>query len=430
MGSNVSGHGALHAQVLELLHAFGKFGRTEAGGISRLAASAEDKAARDHLCRWLKAHGFVVLVDAIGNIFGVLDFGVTDTDRVFFSGSHLDSQPNGGNYDGCLGVVCACIAALHLKSKIAEKELVPTYRYYVVSCWTGEEGARFQPSLIGSSVFEGTLELNDAWGLTDAHGISLKDALSDTGYLGSDEVPRPHRYLELHIEQGARLEASGNAIGLVDACWGASKLRLQVKGKADHTGPTPMEDRRNALLAAAHIVVAVEAISEGAEDTLYSSVGRMTLSPNSPNTVVDDAELWVEFRSAHQGALDDAEAALEAALITIGKKTGCDLSIVLCERRKAIRFDETAILLAGKALARAGITHQRLDTIAGHDAIRLHAVCPSTLLFVPSKDGITHSPLEFTSDEDVCAGFDAMIVVLAELIAEQEVDVESRRAIR
>ena len=430
MGSNLPENGALHAQVLELLSEFGQFGRTEAGGISRLAASAEDKAARDHLCHWLKANGFVVLVDPIGNIFGVLDFGVTDTDRVFFSGSHMDSQPNGGNYDGCLGVVCACIAALCLKDKIAAKELVPAYRYYVVACWTGEEGARFQPSLIGSSVFEGTLELDDAWGLTDSHGISLKDALEDTGYLGSDDVPRPDRYLELHIEQGTRLEASGDAIGLVDACWGASKLRVQVKGKADHTGPTPMEDRRNALLAASRIVVEVEAISERAEDTLYSSVGRMMLSPNSPNTVVSDAELWVEFRSAHQGALDDAEAALEAALMTIGKKTGCDLSIVLCERRKAIRFDETAVLLAGKALARAGIKHRRLDTIAGHDAIRLQSVCPSALLFIPSKDGITHSPLEFTSDEDVCAGFDAMVVVLAALIAKPEVDIESRRSLQ
>ena len=420
MDSRLSDQGAFASQALELLHEFGRFGKTAGGGITRLAASRQEKEARDHLCRWLRDHGFSVLVDAIGNIFGVLDLGAKESDRVFFCGSHLDSQPEGGNYDGCLGVVCACIAALFLRARTASKTIRPAYRYYVIACWTGEEGARFQPSLLGSSVFAGVLKLQDAWTLRDENGIRLKDALSATGYLGTDRPPRPDFYLELHIEQGPRLEASGAAVGLVEACWGADKFRLVVKGKADHTGPTPMPERQNALLAAAKAILDVEAISGEARAALHSSVGRMTLSPNSPNTVVARAELWVEFRSASKAELQRAQDRLADSLTYIGEQTGCNLSISRRETRGVTRFDEAALERAGIALENAGIAHQRLDSIAGHDAIRLQSVCPAALLFVPSRDGVTHSPSEFTTDEDVRAGFEAMTIVLSSLIAQPE----------
>ena len=422
MASHCADQGAFASKALALLHEFGQFGKTAGGGITRLAASQAEKEARDHLCRWLKEHGFTVLIDAIGNIFGVLDLGARDNERAFFCGSHLDSQPNGGNYDGCLGVVSASVAALFLRAKTASKAIRPAYRYYVVTCWTGEEGARFQPSLIGSSVFTGALKLADAWGLCDGDGIRLKDALSATGYLGSDPPPRPDFYLELHIEQGARLEAAGAALGLVEACWGVEKCRLVIQGKADHTGPTPMRERRNALLAAARVVLDVEAIASEARAELYSSVGRMALSPNSPNTVVARAELWIEFRSASKTELQRARDRLADSLTHIGGQTGCKLSITGRETRAVTRFDEAALARAGRALADAGIAHQRLHTIAGHDAIRLQSVCPAALLFVPSKDGVSHSPAEFTTDADVRAGFEAMTIVLSSLIAEAEDD--------
>lgn len=417
MDSHLSDPEMFQRQVLDLLQAFGTFGKTADGGTSRPAAGLEEKRARDHLCDWLEGHGFAVIVDPIGNIFGVLDLGVTDTERAFFCGSHLDSQPNGGNYDGCLGVVCACIAALSLKRQIARGEIEPAFRYYVVTCWTGEEGARFQPSLIGSSVFSGALQKEEAWRLRDGDGISLKDALQTTGYLGSGEPPRPDHYLELHIEQGTELERSGHSIALVEACWGAKKLRVVVTGKAAHTGPTPMAQRRNALLAASRLVVDIEALAEACPERLHSSVGRMVLEPNSPNTIVERAELWIEFRSPSEAALSNAAGRLDECLTTISRQTGCDLSISSCERRSVIGFDETAIDDAERGLAAAGVGYRKLTTIAGHDAVRLQSICPSTLLFVPSRNGITHSPLEFTSDADVCAGFDAMTVILGSLIS-------------
>ena len=404
-------------QVLDLLASFGEFGKSTSGGITRLAASEQEKQARDHLCRWLRDHDIDVAVDAIGNIFGVLDLGTNENDRAFFCGSHLDSQPNGGNFDGCLGVVCACVAALELRDRISQSLLSPTFRYFVVVCWTGEEGARFQPSLIGSSVFTGTLDLDVAYGLEDADGVSLSEALQMSGYLGSDEGPRPDFYLELHIEQGTLLESAGHSIGLVDVCWGAEKVRLLVTGSADHTGPTPMETRRNALLAASKVILTVEAISKEARQMLHSSVGRMELSPNSPNTIVERAELWVEFRSPSDQDLQLASRKLDDALELIGAATGCSLSITQRERREAIQFDESALQHAARALDAANLSHQRMKTIAGHDAVRLQAVCPSALLFVPSKDGVTHAPEEFTTDEDVLTGFEGMMAVLSDLIA-------------
>ncbi|MCY6379611.1 Zn-dependent hydrolase [Hoeflea prorocentri] len=417
MDSVFSDHRALRPLLLELLNAFGEFGKAEDGGYSRLAASPEEKLARDHLCEWLRAHDFAVLVDPIGNIFGVLDLGEVDTARAFFCGSHLDSQPNGGNYDGCLGVVCACIAALFLKDKIDRDEIKPTFRYYVVVCWTGEEGARFQPSLIGSSVFSGALSLQDAWRLKDSEGVTLKDALAASNYLGADSPPSPDHYLELHIEQGPELEKSGDPVALVEACWGAEKLRVLAKGKAAHTGPTPMDERNNALLAASQLVVYAEEISRRCGETLYSSVGRMELAPNSPNTVVERAELWLEFRSPGEAALSDAVSQFKDCMSAVSGQTGCDLSIVSRESRNITCFDEASISNAECALGASNTGYLKLKTVAGHDAVRLQAICPSTLLFVPSKGGITHSPSEYTADEDVCAGFDAMAVVLASLIA-------------
>lgn len=430
MDSGISGHGTWHAQLLALLGEFGKIGKTGTGGINRLAAGSSDGQARDHLCAWLNDHGFAVQVDPIGNIFGVLDFGSSKGDHAFYCGSHLDSQPDGGNFDGVLGVVCACIAALYLKTRVDRAELDPFFRYFVVVCWTGEEGARFQPSLIGSSVFSGKLDLQTAWDLQDVDGICLKEALGTIGYVGSKQPPHPDGYLEIHIEQGTHLEDRNDKIGLVEACWGAEKIRLMVTGKADHTGPTPMNDRVNALLAASHVVLEVEAISQSAGETLHSSVGRMDLHPNSPNTVVDRSELWIEFRSAGTGALTAAVRRLEQSISDIAERTGCTLAITTHESRPVVEFDKNGLRIAANALDQEGISYRQLNTIAGHDAIRMQEICPSILLFVPSKNGITHSPDEFTSDEDVCAGFDGMTAVLSQCISRPESSRFSRRSQR
>ncbi len=406
-----------HATLLDLFSEFGKIGAVQSGGISRLAASPEDGLARDSLCDWFRHHDFEILVDEIGNIFGVLDLALGDPTQHFFCGSHLDSQPDGGKFDGALGVVCACVCGLVIKDAVAKGEIDPFYRYYVVACWTGEEGARFQPSLIGSSVFVGLMPLEIALARQDHEGVSLRHALSQIDYLGTAQVPAPGHYLEVHIEQGAKLETANIPIGIVSSCWGAKKILMEVSGRPDHTGPTPMEDRQDALLAASHLVVQANEISHHSTSTLYSSVGRIDVSPNSPNTIADKVQLWIEFRSNDGEALLEAEHQFRHSFDGIAKSTGCELRVASSEDRAVVEFDKHGIANVEDVLSKSNIPYLHMTTIAGHDAIRLQSVCPSTLLFVPSRNGISHSPDEFTSDDDITAGFDAMLHAVSRLIS-------------
>lgn len=404
---------ALHNTFAE----FSRFGKTELGGVSRLAASVADGQARDYLCDWLKKNGLDITVDAVGNIFGTLDLECGDPDQHFFCGSHLDSQPNGGRFDGALGVVCACIAALLIKERVKAGKISPTCGRIVVACWTSEEGARFQPSLLGSGVFTGKLSEATALSITDKDNIALSQALSKIGYLGTGVAPRPERYLEIHIEQGRRLEDTGTAIGIVTSCWGARKLRVETRGRPDHTGPAPMDERKDALCCAAHVVLATNRIAKTAQVPVHSSVGRMEIEPNSPNTVAERVQLWTEFRCSDEDELERVESQFIETLSQKGRETGCEVNVLSTEKRAVVEFDETAVDLAEAALDNAKISHMRLTTIAGHDAVSLQAICPATLLFVPSKNGVSHTPEEFTSAEDFAVGFDAVVCVISDLIS-------------
>lgn len=428
MSEDTASSNSHHDALLNLLQAFGRIGETDSGGIARLAASPADGEARNFLCAWLKQHDFTVLIDAVGNIYGVLDLKRGDPEKHFFCGSHLDSQPEAGKFDGALGVACACIGALCIQEQVERNLLDPGFRYFVVCCWTGEEGARFQPSLIGSSVFAGAKSASETLAITDGDGISLAKALDAIGYRGADTIPHADQYLEVHIEQSTRLERARFPVALVTSCWGARKIRLVLKGVPDHTGPTPMEERRNALLAASHVIITVEELATRSETTLYSSVGRIEVQPNSPNTIADHVTLWIEFRSPDEATLEQAAKDLLVTLGEIEQQTGCSATIASQEIRNVVLFDQPAMTAIGRALEVHSIPYLNLTTIAGHDAVRLQAVCPSTLLFVPSRAGITHSPEEYTSDDDVCAGFDAMLVALQCLLAGPETEYESRSA--
>ncbi|MBO6814084.1 MAG: M20 family metallo-hydrolase [Rhizobiaceae bacterium] len=405
--------------VLALMARYSEFGATPEGGVNRLAASSEDKDARNFLCQWLENHGFTKLIDPAGNIFGVLELDPSQPDTSLFCGSHLDSQPHGGRFDGTLGVVIACVAGLTLKDMIDRGEIENSYRNYVVACWTSEEGARFQPSLLGSRFFAGNLSKEDAWSLTDEEGISLKQALSDIGYLGTDTPPKPDHYLEVHIEQGKKLEDAGLSVGLVSSSWGARKLTLSITGKPDHTGPTPMAVRKDALLAASRVIVEVNGLAQRSKDDLHSSVGRLNVEPNSPNTVVSKAELWIEFRSADEAQLNAAEEWLQTMSTEISIQTGCEITQNSREVRAVVTFDRTANGKIRKTLDSAAIPNLSLTTIAGHDALQLQSICPSTLMFVRSKDGISHTPDEFTSDSDIETAFDASIAALSALVSQR-----------
>ncbi|MDX1784725.1 MAG: M20 family metallo-hydrolase [Roseovarius sp.] len=411
-----------HSDFLRLFQEFASFGAFAGGGVNRLVASAEDGAARDHLCNWLRGHGFEVQVDAVGNIYGIINIAGAVGGGTFYCGSHLDSQPMGGRFDGALGVVCACHAALAARRAADEGRLHSRYSRLVVVCWTGEEGARYQPSLLGSRVATGDMSASDALAICDADDVALGDALDAIGYRGGDTPPPPDGYLELHIEQGTALEKSGCAIGVVTGCWGARKLRIAITGVPAHTGPTPMADRRDALLAAALIITEVHALARDASAVCHSSVAQIEVQPNSPNTVAASARLWVELRSGDEAALGAMTAGLDEALNDAAEQTGCTVGIEHSEIRAAVPFDAGAIARIEAVLDNAKIPQMRLPTIAGHDAVQLQSVCPASLIFVPSKGGISHAPEEFTSDADMIAGLDAMTHALLALLADGDVE--------
>ena len=401
-----------------MLEAFGEIGRTPKGGITRLAASAEDGQARDVLCAWLRREGFEIAIDRVGNLFGYLDFGEAAGDSAVYCGSHLDSQPDGGRFDGTYGVLAACCAALSLRERVRSGELVPQHRYLVVVSWTNEEGARYQPSLLGSSVFSGALDASEALEVRDARGVSLEDALSEIGYLGRGGPPaEPAWYVELHVEQGAILEREGRKVGIVSHCWGARKFRLRFSGQADHTGPTPMADRRDALRAASLLIAGVSERGLASEGRLHGSVGRLVVEPNSPNVVPRSATLFVELRAGEEGELDAAEAWLMAAIDRICRETGCQSEIEMATRRAVEGFDPSGVKIASEVVESLGLEGMTMATIAGHDALALQRRFPAVLLFVPSVGGVSHSPAEFTAAQDLETGLEALVAVLCRLVA-------------
>jgi N-carbamoyl-L-amino-acid hydrolase len=405
-----------HAEVLALLSEFSRFGATGTGGVSRLACDQADGLARAHLVDWLKSNEFDVQIDEIGNIFGLWDFGTGDQDLMFLCGSHLDSQPNGGKFDGALGVVTALVVAKSVKAAVLEGNLEPMYGSFAVVAWTSEEGARFQPSLLGSSVFTQKLALQDALQTEDKDGITVEQALSKIGYAGTDVIPMPNYYFELHIEQGTKLESANNSIGIVEASWGATKLLVTIHGRADHTGPTPMAARKDALLAASQLVLAVNELSKNTSSNLHTSVGRMEIAPNSPNTIAETVRMWVELRSDDQNALSVAAAQLNETINELPALLGCVIKIDAEEHRTVTHFDSVGCDIVDAAASTAGLRTARMSTVAGHDAINLQNICPSSLIFVPSKDGISHSPDEFTSDEDILAGYEASLASISSLL--------------
>ncbi|ODM43972.1 Zn-dependent hydrolase [Cereibacter johrii] len=385
-----------------LMEKVSEFGSTGDGGIDRPALTDAHRAARDWFRSELEARGYTVLVDAIGNLFGRIDLAGPEAPLVMI-GSHLDSQPKGGRFDGAYGVIAALAA-------------IETFRRdggtprcnYVIADWMNEEGARFQPSLLGSSVFAGLIELDWALERRDRDGRSVGEELVRTGYKGTDAAPRPDLYLELHIEGDAKMETAGARIAPFLRHWGALKVRIEVTGEQNHTGPTPMEDRKDAVLGAAYIIAEVRRLADVAEDTLFTSVARVDISPNSPNIVPGKAVLFCELRAPEPAMLDWSEASLRAALPELAAKAATRAEIVSIDRRPAGKFDPRLARLTERVADDFGLPRMQLDTIGGHDAVALNAILPSLVFAVPSVGGVIHRNDEYTSPEDLAAGGDVL----------------------
>lgn len=383
----------------ESFDAYSQIGATENGGLHRLTLTDEDAAVRDQFVADLESIGLDVRIDRLGNIFGHREGTDPDADPVLI-GSHLDSQPDGGRYDGQLGV----LTALETLRTLDDADVETTRPIEIVN-WTNEEGARFPHAMLGSAVFTGETTLDTALDLTDRDGVRLGDELERIGYAGSHPVGFDiQSHLELHIEQGPQLDDHGTQFGVVDGVYGMVWLRAKIYGETDHAGPTPMHTRRDAMATAADAISQIQDLPNRLSTDAVTTVGEFHIEPDSVNVIPDYAEFTVDIRSYDddvvQNAIDRVEEELDAA--TRRHNTTYDLAEEW--RIPHTEFDRGLRDTVTTAAEDMEASYEHLLSGAGHDAKYINDIAPTAMVFVPSVDGVTHNEGEFTEWTDCVAG--------------------------
>lgn len=378
-------------------------GATDNNGLHRLTLSASDKQIRDRFVTDLENLDLSIRIDKIGNVFGRRE-GTDSSAPPVLIGSHLDSQPYGGRYDGQLGV----LAALETLRAFDDQDVQTTRSIEIVN-WTNEEGARFKPALMGSGVYAGAHELDTILETTDENGTTVAEALEEIGYRGDAPVtPRekPHSYLELHIEQGPYLEEHGNSVGIMEGINGMAWLKATIHGQSNHAGPTPMHTRSDALVAAADVITAVRRLSTHLGDDVVTTVGELSVNPNSVNVIPSEAMFTIDLRSYNDTTVDEGIQAVEAELDAACEREGVTYTLEKLWQIPHTEFSSRVRETAVEAAQETGRSFERMVGAAGHDASYINEVTDAGMLFAPSVDGITHNEAEFTEWDDVVAGID------------------------
>jgi N-carbamoyl-L-amino-acid hydrolase len=398
-------------RLLADLEALAAVGDTGDGGNCRLALTDEDAGGRELVVGWMRALGLDVRVDRIGNVVATRA-GTDDGLDPVMTGSHIDTVRTGGRYDGTLGV----LAGLEVVRALDDAG-IRTRRPLTVAFFTDEEGSRFAPDMLGSLVYAGGMPLEDALETVAIDGAVLGDELERIGWAGDAPVPgpAPHAYVELHIEQGPLLEEQGVTIGAVTGVQGISWQELTLTGQSNHAGTTPMRLRRDAGYAAAEVAVAVRRLAADLGGHQVGTVGRIDLHPNLVNVVAARATLTVDLRNTDEAVLATSERGLRARVDEIAAAEGVTASWRSLARFAPVAFAEDVISLVERAAGDRGHTVMRLPSGAGHDAQMLARMCPTGMVFVPSRGGISHNPAEFTEPEDLAAGCQVLADVLVEL---------------
>ncbi len=381
-----------------------RFGGTPKGGIRRLTLSEEDKRVRD----WFKAAceklGCVVHVDEVGNMFAIRP-GRDNTLPPIAMGSHLDTQPTGGKFDGVLGV----LGALEAMRTMVEAGY-ETHAPLAIANWTNEEGSRFAPAMLCSGVHAGVFTPDFAWSRTDRDGVTLGEALDAIGYRGAEKAGsrRFQAMFELHIEQGPILEAEGKEIGVVLGVQGMRWYEVTVTGQDAHTGATPMHLRRNALLGTARMIDRIDAIAQ-ANLPGVATVGLIENRPNSRNVIPGEVFFTVDLRHPDEAALDRMEQAFRAALAEVMEPLG-----LACDEKRiwsspAVRFNQELIACVREGAARSGFSTRDMTSGAGHDAAYTARVMPTTMIFVPCAGGVSHNEAESSTRAQCAAGAQVLL---------------------
>src|SRR4030081_4140625 len=393
------------ARLWDTIHETAKFGATAKGGVRRLTLGPEDKQVRDWFRRACEAAGLEVHIDALGSMFG-LRKGRDMSKPPVGLGSHLDTQPTGGKFDGVLGT----LAALEVVRTLNDAGIETETPICIVN-WTNEEGSRFAPATMASAAYAGDYTTDDILSRKDSAGISVGEALDGIGYRGDEAVGdrKFGAFVELHIEQGPLLEAENKTIGVVDRGQGIVWYDGKVTGFESHAGTTPMPLRRGALATVSEIVLAMEAIAKKHGPKAVGTVGEAVIANPSRNVIPGEIAFTMDCRSADAAIMDALDKDLRAAISEIAARRKVEVKLDLVWRKPPTHFNPKLVDAVENAATTLGYSHRRITSGAGHDACNLNTVMPAAMVFVPCKDGISHNELEDATQADCAAGANVLM---------------------
>jgi len=392
-------------RLWESIMEIAQIGPGEKGGSRRLALTDDDKDGRDLFIKWCKEAGCAITIDDMGNIFARRPGKNNDLAPVC-SGSHLDTQPHGGKFDGIYGV----LAALEVVRTLNDNNIETEAPLEVIN-WTNEEGSRFAPAMVSSGVFAGLFEKEFAYSRTDSEGNSLKAELERTGYLG-DEIcgDHPMRALfEAHIEQGPILENSGDQIGVVIGGQGQKWFDVRVKGQDSHAGSTPMNGRRDALVASAVLIQEIQAIAFKYAPYGVGTVGEMEVLPNSRNTIPGEIFLTVDIRNPDQDNLNLMGEDLRRIIEMVREKHHVTIECDEIWDKPPVTFNPECIAAVTAGANQLGYKYREIVSGAGHDACQVCEIVPTSMIFVPCEGGLSHNEEENATPEDLEAGCNVLL---------------------
>jgi N-carbamoyl-L-amino-acid hydrolase len=393
------------ARLWDTIHETAKFGATPKGGVRRLTLGAEDKQVRDWFRSACESAGLEVHVDALGSMFG-LRKGRDMSKAPVGLGSHLDTQPTGGKFDGVLGT----LAALEVVRTLNDAGIETETPICIVN-WTNEEGSRFAPATMASAAYAGDYTTENILARTDAAGVSVGEALDTIGYRGEEPVGARKfgAFVELHIEQGPLLEAENKIIGVVDRGQGITWYDGKITGFESHAGTTPMPLRRDALAALSEVVLAIERIAKAHGPNAVGTVGEAVIAAPSRNVIPGEIAFTADIRSPASETLEAIDQDLRAAMAQIASRRRVEISFEAIWRKPPTIFNPKLVEAVENATKSLGYTHRRITSGAGHDACNLANVVPSAMIFVPCKDGVSHNELEDATQADCTAGANTLM---------------------
>lgn len=387
-----------------------KIGATAKGGVCRLALTDLDREARDLFIDWCRQAGCTVKIDKMGNIFA-RRAGKDDSLAPVITGSHIDSQPTGGKFDGIYGVLSGLEVIRSLNDLKYE-----TNRPIEVAVWTNEEGSRFAPAMVASGVFAGVFDLEYGLSRADTSGKTMGEELQRIGYAGPEEVGKRevHAFFEAHIEQGPILENEKRTIGIVQGAQGQRWFEVTMTGQEAHAGPTPMKVRKDALVGAAHVVTAVNKIGHTNQPFACATVGMLNNSPNSRNTIPGSVFFTVDLRHPEDTILSKMAGEVKAAAEEACKTNGLTMDFKEIWYSPPVKFNADCVAAVKKGAEELGFDSMPIISGAGHDACYLSRVAPTAMVFIPCEDGISHNEIENATKGDCAAGCDVLLRAIVE----------------